>query len=313
VYGRSCALAGHPDAERAPIAGRLFRGDDPLALPTVGDWVMVEDGARIAAVLPRATQLVRRAAGTTYEGQVIAANVDVVFVVTSLNAEFNPRRIERYLALVGDSGASPILVLSKLDACADPAALVAVAHDLAPGVPVVLTSVVEGVGLQALAAELPVGRTGALIGSSGVGKSSLINTLLGDARQRVFAIRADDDKGRHTTARRELFELAGGGLLIDTPGMRELGSQAAGDGAADGVADVFAEIEALAAGCRFRSCAHDREPGCAVIGVVDPERVAGWRKLVRERAHAERKHAERYTRARPGRPARRRHGKGSRL
>jgi ribosome biogenesis GTPase len=278
------ALAGHPRALRAELVGRLQNDPDPLAHPAVGDWVAVDAGGRIAGLLPRTSQLVRRAAGRAHAAQVVAANMDLVLVVTAIDADFNPRRLERYLAVAWDSGASPAVVLTKCD-LDDPAGALAMVADLAPGVPAVATSAALGLGLDDLSGLIGAGRTAVLVGSSGVGKSSLVNALLGEERQKTLPVRDADRRGRHATTHRELFELPGGGLLIDTPGMRLLGIFD-DDGGMD---TAFADIDQLAAACRFRSCAHAGEPGCAVTEAVDSERLAGWRKLQRELAHAERK------------------------
>ena len=275
------ALAGHPSIERAELVGRLQADPDPLAHPAVGDWVAIDAGGRIAALLPRTSQLVRRAAGRAHAAQVVAANMDLVMVATALDGDLNLRRLGRYLAVAWDSGASPAVVLTKCDLGAEHPAL----DQVAAGVPVVATSAIDGRGLAELRALVTGGRTAVLVGSSGVGKSSLINALLGEERQKTLPVRTSDGRGRHATTHRELFELPGGGLLIDTPGMRLLGLY--DDDA--GVDAAFADIEELAAGCRFRSCRHQKEPGCAVTAAVDPDRLAGWQKLQRELAHAERK------------------------
>jgi ribosome biogenesis GTPase len=247
--------------------------------------------ARIEAVLPRRTALVRRAAGTRERPQVLAANVDVVFVVAGLDGDFNPRRVERAQVLVAESGARAVVLLNKADACAD----VAARHDemqcAAAGVPVRLVSALHGDGVEAVRAEIPAGTTAALIGSSGAGKSTLANRLLGVERQEVGAVREDDSRGRHTTTRRELMVLPGGGVLIDTPGLRELQLWASGEAAGR----AFGDVETLAGGCRFADCRHDREPGCAVVqaageGTLDPERLLSYRKLQAELRHVERQH-----------------------
>ncbi len=282
------------DAEAA-VSGRLRhaaagRGD----LPAVGDWVALERPERgavgkIVAVLPRAGVFVRKAAGREREDQIVAANVDVVFIVTSLNDEFNPRRLERYLALAWESGARPVIVLSKADLSPDAEARRREVEAAALAVPVHLTCATSGLGLQSLLEHLVGHRTGALLGSSGVGKSTLINVLVGFARQATAEIRAGDGQGRHTTTRRELVRLPGGGLLIDTPGMREL--QLAD--ATAGLLATFEDVESLAAACTFRDCTHDPEPGCAVkaaiaAGRLDAGRLASYHKLVAELAHRER-------------------------
>lgn len=279
----------------AKLSGRLRHvAAGRLDLPAVGDWVALEAPARdavatIVAVLPRASLFTRKAAGREHEAQIVAANVDVVFIVTSLNDEFNARRLERYLALAWESGARPVVVLSKADVVADPEARRRDVEAIALGVPVLLTSAKSAPGVQELLAHLTGHRTGALLGSSGVGKSTLINVLVGFERQATAEIRRSDDSGRHTTTRRELVLLPGGGLLIDTPGMREL--QLAD--AAQGVLATFEDVDSLAAGCAFRDCTHGPEPDCAVKaaiagGKLDSERLQSYHKLVAELARRER-------------------------
>lgn len=273
----------------AVVTGR-FRHDagGPADFPAVGDWValQVPDGdgdAAIHAVLPRATAFLRRAAGDTTTEQVVAANVDVVFLVCGLDADFNLRRIERYVAAGWESGAQPVLVLNKADLADDLEARVAEVEAVAPGVPVVALSALDGAGIDALAPWIGAGRTVALLGSSGVGKSTLVNALLGEQRQATGAVRESDARGRHTTTHRELIALPSGALLLDTPGMRELGLWSSGEG----VAEAFADLESFAAQCRYRDCRHEQEPGCAVRravadGSLDPERFESWRKLQKE-------------------------------
>jgi ribosome biogenesis GTPase len=217
--------------------------------------------------------------------QVVAANVDTVLLVLALNRDFNVRRLERYVAAGWESGAQPVVVLTKADVCDDLAAREAEAAAVAPGVPVHVVSSWEGTGLDVLGAYLGPGRTVALLGSSGAGKSTLLNRLAGAEVMATGAVRDADDRGRHTTTRRELVRLPGGALLIDTPGMRELGLW----DAAEGVSQTFGDLEALAVRCRFRDCAHDSETGCAVQaalteGSLAPERLASYRKLQRELA-----------------------------
>ncbi len=273
----------------AELAGRLrHAAASRLDLPAVGDWVALkpseQDGPRtIAGVVPRAGAFLRQAVGDVTEAQVVAANVDVALVVAGLDGEFNPRRLERYVAAAWDSGAEPVLVLNKADLADDVAARVAEVELAAPGVAVVPLCAESGIGVEALGRWLVPGRTLVLLGSSGVGKSTLANVLLGEARQSTGAVRAHDSRGRHTTTRRELVELPGGAWLIDTPGMRELALWAG----EEALSDAFPDVEALAAECRFGDCRHESEPGCAVRsaerdGRLDSERLASWRKLQRE-------------------------------
>jgi ribosome biogenesis GTPase len=263
--------------------------------PVTGDWVAIaarpdEGSATIHRLVPRASAFVRRAAGPAGGAQVVAANVDVALVASSLNAELNLRRIERYLATALAGGARPVIVLTKADLCGDVSSAIGDVVAIAAGAPILAVSALTGEGLDALASHLKPGRTAVLIGSSGVGKSTLVNAFCGGARMKTQDIREDDAHGRHTTTHRELVLLPGGALLLDTPGMRELGLWEAGEG----VASAFADIEALARACRFRDCAHAREPGCAVraalaAGVLDPARLESYAKLNRELAWLDRK------------------------
>lgn len=277
------------------LAGRLrHEAGSPVDLPAVGDWV----GARIApgspaviaAVLPRSGAFVRGAVGGATAPQVVAANVDAVFVVAGLDVDFNPRRIERYLVAAWDGGAAPVLVLNKSDLAPEDDPRLDVLGTIAAGVPVVRISALQGTGVDALAPWLVAGSTVALLGTSGVGKSTLANALLGESRQATGPVRASDSRGRHTTTARELIALPGGALLLDTPGMRVL--QLWSD--EDSLGSAFPEIEALAAGCRFNDCSHAHEPGCAVLaaeadGSLPADRLAAWRKLQRELQWLERR------------------------
>lgn len=279
----------------AVITGRFrHEASAASALPAVGDWVALRrepDGlSRIALVLPRRSAFTRKAPGETTEEQVLAANVDIAFLVSGLDRDFNPRRIERYLTATWESGATPVVVLNKTDLAPDLNAQKAEVESIAMGVPVIAISALADTQLDALAPWLLPGSTVVLLGSSGVGKSTLANALLGFARQETQATREVDSKGKHTTTNRELVVLPSGALLIDTPGMREL--QLWGD--ESGLSGAFPEITALAEGCRFRDCKHEKEPQCAVrlaidAGTLDESRFDAWRKLERELAYLERR------------------------
>lgn len=278
------------EAEAALTGRARHEAGARLDRPAVGDWVAVampQEGSAgaIHAVLPRASAFTRKVAGHQHEEQVVAANIDVAFLVTSLNAELSPRRLERYLTLAWKSGARPVVVLTKADLVLDPAALVREVEAVAVGVAVLLTSAKTGLGIEELRGFLAGHKTGTVLGSSGVGKSTLMNALIGWERQDTGKIREADDRGRHTTTRRELVVMPGGGLLIDTPGMRELQLSEAGDG----LLSAFDDIEELAKGCVFGNCSHGPEPDCAVreavtAGTLSAERLEGYHKLVRELA-----------------------------
>ncbi len=298
VEDRGSYLVGTADGDvRATVTGRFrfdAQFDGPAGFPVVGDWVALEatgdPGQRlIQGLLPRRTAVVRRApTDRSAAAQVLAANVDLLLIVTSLNHDLNPRRLERYLALAWSSGAQPIVVLNKADLVEDAEAALGSVVALAAGVPVHAVSAISGVGLEELAERLIEGRTVALIGSSGVGKSTLLNALAGELVEATGEVRGDDARGRHTTTRRHLVRVPGRGLILDTPGMRELGL--AED---DGLDATFADIDGLAGDCRFGDCGHDREPGCAVRaaiadGSLDPARLASRRKLDRELSRADR-------------------------
>ena len=273
----------------AQASGRLRHDSMRGEMPAVGDWVAVQRRdsrqATIHAVLPRRSKFSRKVAGFEIEEQVLAANVDVAFLVTSLDADLNIRRIERYMTTAMGSGADPVVVLTKPDLCDDPAAARAAVEAVAAGVPVHVVSGITGEGIDAIGHYFYPHRTATLLGSSGVGKSTLVNVLVGREMQRTNEVRWDG-KGRHTTSHRQLIILPGGGLLIDTPGLRELQLWDAGPG----LGETFEDIEELASECRFRDCAHEREPGCAVkaaiqSGALLPARLESYRKLQRELHH----------------------------
>lgn len=272
----------------AVVAGKLlYNTDDIAALPGVGDWVMIagdDDLAVIQEILPRSSCLVRKAAGPTQRGQVIATNVDTVFICMALNEDFNLRRLERYLAVVWESAATPVVVLTKADLAADLDAQLNEVHSVAIGVEVLVTAALERKGVDTIKPYISAGRTIAFIGSSGVGKSTLVNTLIGEDVIRTSGLR-NDGQGRHTTTRREAILLPAGGVLIDTPGMRELGLDSAD------IDRAFSDIEELSSQCRFSDCKHESEPGCAVqaaitSGELDEARLASYRKLSNEAGYA---------------------------
>lgn len=277
------------------LSGKYRHQHHRTEFPCVGDWVMVEqmpgeDKGIIQQVLPRTSQFSRKVAGDTSDIQLIAVNVDYVFLAMSLNHDFNIRRLERYLLAAWDSGSNPVIVLTKKDQCPDTEPYMREVESVAFGVPVYAVSAVTREGIEELQNQLAGSKTGALLGSSGVGKSSLINALSGSERMTVQDIREDDSKGRHTTTHREMILLPAGGLMIDTPGMREfqLGDYS------EGVETGFSDVEEFALACRFRDCAHHDEPGCRVQealqnGELDAGRYQSYLKLKRELAHMERK------------------------
>ena len=289
-----------PEGESlARVSGRLrHEAASRSAFPVVGDWVVVEaaagtgplrdagrDVARIRAVLPRTSHFSRRAAGNPTQEQVVAANLDVVFLVSGLDHDFNPRRIERYLVTAWESGAAPVIVLNKADLVEDPSAFVAEVAALAQGVPVIAVSAKRPESMHALRDYVSAGRTAALLGSSGVGKSTIANALIGEDLLRTREVRESDSRGRHTTTGRQLVLLPGGGILIDTPGMRELQLWETGES----VGGAFADVESIGESCRFRDCRHAGEPGCAVVaavaaGMLPEARLESYRKLQDEQA-----------------------------
>jgi ribosome biogenesis GTPase len=281
---------------RADMAGRLsHEAAGAGELPAVGDWVAIaarpdEGAATIHAVLPRRTKFSRKVALGASEEQVLAANVDTVFLLTSLNEDFNLRRLERYITMAWESGAQPVIVLTKTDLDPDYELRVREVEAIAFGVPVYAISNLTGAGLDLVRTHIVPGQTIALLGSSGVGKSTLVNTLAGEELLATQEIREDDGEGRHTTTHRQLVLLPGGGLVLDTPGLRELQLWES----ADGLAETFGDVEALAANCRFTDCAHASEPDCAVQaaladGTLPSERWESYEKLQRELAHLERR------------------------
>jgi len=281
----------------AEVSGR-FRNDATARadFPAVGDWVLIRQGAVdsravISGRLRRRSRFLRKAAGSRTEAQVVAANVDVVFLVSGLDHDFNLRRIERYVTLVYDGGADPVVVLNKVDLCDDVELSIRQVEGVAFGVPVVPVGAESGEGLDGLLEHLGRGRTGALVGSSGVGKSTIVNRLLDEERLATNEVRESDGRGRHTTTRRELLVLPEDrGLLIDTPGMREVALWAGEDALATG----FSDVEEIAAACRFRDCGHTGEPGCAVQrslgeGTLDVDRLESYLGQQRELGYLARK------------------------
>jgi len=286
---------GALDEAPATLVGRFHhRIQHTEEIPAVGDWVAVsmhDHFARIHALLPRRTSLVRKLSDArVFQPQVVAANFDTVFITTSANHEFNVRRLERLLTLVWESGATPVVLITKIDLVDDPAPLLEEARAVAWGAEVHALSAHTGVGCDALDGYRSACKTLVMLGSSGVGKSTLTNLLLGEQRMYVQEVRADDDRGRHTTTSRNLLPLPDGGAIIDTPGLRAVALWAS----EDGLESAFGEIQEAAAACRFNDCAHAGEPGCAVSaaitdGRIDQERFASYQKLEKELAFMERK------------------------
>ena len=277
------------------ISGKLrFQTEDRTEYPGVGDWTGIEltgqERAIIRFLFSRKTSISRKAAGKIAEQQILCANVDWIFVVTSMNQEFNLRRLERYLSVAWESGAQPVLILNKADLCHDPTSFKTEAELAANGVNIHLASAMTGLGMEIFEQYLAHGKTGVMIGSSGVGKSTLINTLIGRNLQKVGSIRLDDDHGRHTTTFRELIPIATGGIVFDTPGMRELGLW----DSTQGLSKTFEDLEILAENCKYRNCTHRTEPACAVQeaaknGLLSHDRIESYRKLQAELTYLESK------------------------
>lgn len=298
VHRNGLSVLSARGAAMVTLAHTAAAGVEPAA--TVGDWVLLEtDAPRVLRVIERQSLIARVAAGGEHRMQAIAANLDSLFIVTSCNDDFNPSRLERYLAVAFEAGVEPVIVLTKSDLCVDIAGYIDAAQAIATGIAVVAVDATSPASVMQLSAWLGNGRTVAFAGSSGVGKSTLANSLVGRAAQATGGIREDDAKGRHTTTSREMFALPSGAWVIDTPGMRELRV-----GAIDvGVDAVFDDIEAYTAQCRFSDCRHEGDAGCAVEqaiaeGKLDARRLANYRKLQREAANAARTVHERRERDR---------------
>lgn len=270
----------HVQAEAGRQSIQLLKNMPAFA---VGDWLLLDASGAFVRLLERFSLFSRKAAGAKVATQLIAANIDTVFIVSSMNQDFNLNRIERYLALANEAGVEPVIVLTKLDTCDDPDGYTDQIRQMDPFLEVAAVNSLDAESVRQLDGWCAEGKSVAFLGSSGVGKSTLINTLLGEAAQQTSGIREDDAKGRHTTTSRSIHVLANGGLLLDTPGMREL--QLAD--CEQGVEETFSEIAALAGQCRFKDCRHENEPGCAVLaaigsGDLDERRLANYLKLMKE-------------------------------
>lgn len=286
----------------AKVSGKfMYEAMSKADFPSVGDWVAIslredEKNATIHSVLPRKSSFLRKVAGTIPDSQVIAANFDYVFIMTSLNNNFSLRRIERYLAIAWDSGGLPIIILSKADLCDNIDEKVSSVESITPGVPIHAVSSETGDGIETLFNYVASGNTITIVGSSGVGKSTLLNKLSNENLMDTSAIREEDSKGRHTTTHRQMFLLPSGGLIIDTPGTRELGLWDIDSG----ITETFGDIEGIALGCKFKDCKHEKEPGCKVRealvdGILDSKRLDSYVKLKKELKYIEAKnqHASR--------------------
>ena len=294
-YRHSYSLWTESGEAQAEIAGALLYRASADELPVVGDWVAIRqyspgDLAIITDVLPRKTKFSRKASGATAEEQVIAANIDLLLIVCGLDHDYNLRRLERYLVAASQSGAEPVIVLNKADLCANVEACIAEVQNIAPDIPVTAITATSSGVVDRLLPVISAGKTAALVGSSGAGKSTIVNQLLGMVLQPTQPTRESDGRGRHTTTHRELFFLPNGGLILDNPGIREL--QLWSDGGMQSVDHAFPEIEALAEQCAFRDCSHSAEPDCAVqialaSGEINEARWRSYLKLRRELRHIE--------------------------
>lgn len=299
-YRHSYRLYTEYGEQVAAVTGKLRHQATGIHdFPAIGDWVVIQTNpttatATIHAILPRTSQFSRKVPGNTTEEQIIATNVDTVFLMSGLDGDFNLRRIERYLILTWESGATPVILLNKADLCSDLEQRLADVAAIALGVPIIPLSAVQQQGIEQLNPYLKPGQTIALLGSSGVGKSTLTNLLKGEVVQAVQAVRQGDDRGRHTTTQRQLIALPSGALMIDTPGMRELQVWSG----VEALPETFTDIAALAQQCRFHDCQHDQEPGCAIQqaltdGQLDAGRFLNYQKLQRELDYLTRKQDQR--------------------
>jgi len=278
------------DGEKSTILSNSFLNsiNNKSEIPAVGDWVALKKNMEvntfhILILLPRKNKLSRKVAGTKSEEQIIASNIDIVFIVTSLDQDFNIRRLERYLTMVNEINAQVIIILNKIDKCKDLNKYIKETEKISQKIPILTISAKKGNNIEEVIEFVKTGKTIVLIGSSGVGKSTLINQLLGYSRQAVGEIRQSDGKGRHITSSRELIMLPDGGMIIDNPGIREIQLWSSGEG----ISKTFQDIEELSWLCKFRDCCHESEPGCAVIKAVEEgnlniERLNSYKKLIRE-------------------------------